>query len=361
MKKTYTFFSIKTQFENLGDALINREMIINSSKHSKCIVDVSRCPDSFIDTLDVSGRDNIKLVRYSFVLFVLKMMMMSISGGQVYYFLSPGGYFGNLNLLSFVKNIIQIFILLSVKFFGVRIVQIGVSYERLGFLNLLNLKLRSLLYYKHFLRDEVSMYYLNSKKIKCDMVADDLAFSYSTIPSADSVLRDSILFSFRCDQDSEQYEHFKAIVFSAHHEVDKTLKFVFYVQVQRDYEYAKRLLDEFSSNYSNERNLEIVNCSTSLRLAANAFLHGKEVHSNRLHVVLLASLYGVKPKVYTFSGFNQKIKGLFGSAKPFIDIEDISNEIKYSPSNTSDFEYSEWLLDRKENLLHSFDIIYGAK
>jgi len=361
MKQTYTFFSIKTQFENLGDALINREMVINSSKHSKCVVDVSRCPDYFVDTLELYDKNNIELVRYGLIYFFIKMINISISGSQVYYFLSPGGYFGNLNIFSFIKNIIQIFILFFVKIFGVRVVQVGVSYERLGFLNLLNLKLRSLLYYKHFLRDEVSMCYLNAKKIKCDMVADDLAFSYSTIPCADSVLRDSILFSFRCDQDSEQYEHFKAIVTSAHREVDKSLKFVFYVQVQRDYEYAKCLLDEFTSKYSNERHLDIVNCSTSFHLAANAFLHGKEVHSNRLHVILLASLYGVKPKVYTFSGFNQKIKGLFGSAKPFIDIEDISNEIKFSPSNTSDLGYSEWLAGRKENLLHSFDIIYGAK
>ena len=50
-----SFFSPKTQFENVGDALINREMIELASLNSKVILDLSRCPADFNETL---GLDN---------------------------------------------------------------------------------------------------------------------------------------------------------------------------------------------------------------------------------------------------------------------------------------------------------------
>ena len=63
-----TFFSPKTQFENVGDALINRELIRLASDNSSVVLDVSRCPLDFVEDLSVNF-DNVDLRSDSFLQF----------------------------------------------------------------------------------------------------------------------------------------------------------------------------------------------------------------------------------------------------------------------------------------------------
>ena len=47
------FFKIKTQYENLGDALINRELLKVIKGSGEVYIDASHVPDGFLDKINI--------------------------------------------------------------------------------------------------------------------------------------------------------------------------------------------------------------------------------------------------------------------------------------------------------------------
>ena len=236
-----SFFSIKTQFENLGDALINRELVKLVSNNSYSTVDLSRCPVAFQNTLALDEVPNCKTIYSSAQLFG-SILKARISGEEAYWFLSPGGYFGEISWKQMISRTPNLLILYLMHFIGVKVCHIGVSYERLGSRHSFFLKMRNRLLYKHYTRDHVSKNYASSVGIKTNGVYPDLALNLfeENIANNNDKLK-KISFCFRVDQYEKQEE--QAFKFLAYLDkcIDKQVSFLFVVQVSRDEPGIRRL------------------------------------------------------------------------------------------------------------------------
>ncbi|EDM67456.1 MAG: polysaccharide pyruvyl transferase family protein [Moritella sp.] len=318
----FSFFSLKTQFENVGDALINREMINLASEHSDIYLDLTRCPKDFCDTLNVCNENEINIIRFGFAHLFIMMLSKRLKGHECYYFLSPGGYFGEVYGGEHIKRWINTLVLFILSLFGIKICHVGVSYERLGKKFSRLIRVRNKFIHAHVVRDKKSRDYLQCLDIHVTDVSPDLAFN---IFNDDLVTdtRNDFCFSYRTDQDHEQLELAKTIINQFDLTADENATFYFYVQVERDREGMKSLYEYFSRKSS--RNCKYIEVIGSIDESLMFFNKISYVISNRLHVLLMSGSQHCYLISNTYKDFNNKIVGIIEqlSGKP-TDLYDMS-------------------------------------
>ncbi len=352
-----SFFSINTQFENVGDALINREMIQLAAENSNVFVDFSRCPLEFVDTLDLNNNVNLSAVKGGFLGLCFKMLKMRFKGQACYYFLSPGGYFGEVKGKELLNKLLTTVILLLMSLVGIKICHVGVSYERLGARFSLLTRFRSLFLSSHIVRDKLTADYLASNKIKYDFVGVDLAFNLFGLERPRG---NDVFVSFRCDQDERQFELAKAIVVKLHSLLPADSSIVFYSQVSRDSVYMKDMHAYFNLNYSSVRSFEYLGVHGDIDGSLTVLSRAKCIISNRLHVLLMASSKGACVVPCVLDGYNQKIEGIMSDliGDSCLDMTDIDSEsFKYLWDLNLSISDKAFLA--KEKLANDFRGIYG--
>lgn len=303
------FFFIETQFDNLGDALINRELIKLMAKHSDVTLGLSKVPDDFYEMI---GRDvlaaHIKDRTSGRSLFLLKVLQRALRGESCFVFLSPGGWIGELdgrlNLRSWLHT--ALYYLLS--FVGVRVCQLGVSYEDLGPKLKLLLWGRSGAMFRHFARDEGSRREAERAGVRIDGLCPDLAFhAFASDSRGDGA--QGITFSFRADQYPEQMDDIKALVRSCLSGLDDNLPVHFVAQVKKDRQ-ANKDLAQWAQEYCG-RMASYDDGSSRIQDAENFYRRSRVVVSNRLHSLLLAGSVGNAMIAAPISEHNKKIRALF--------------------------------------------------
>lgn len=294
-------FSLKTQFDNIGDILINRELIIESIRAGDTLVDASRCPREFFDSLDISPR----YVYHSSLLFLLNVLKEKIRGRTVYYFLNPGGLGGDLSARSIVASIIYSVILFGFKILGIRVTHVGFSMAPVSGKERFAAKLRSKACWKVLPRDKSSGRYLHSIGGNVDGFFPDLAFLNNTMTKSEK--NGDIVVSFRFDGKHSigfrQAELLLESIFSDCREE----RVIFYCQVDRDSEKLKELYNKFS----HLKNSVYLHNSSDFNVARDVYGKASYVVSNRLHCLLMGALSGAIP-VATITRVNGcKIYSLF--------------------------------------------------
>lgn len=310
-----SFFSIKTQFENVGDALINREMIRLASRHGEAIVDVSRCPAAFAGLLDprdpASGR--ITWLNNTRALF-RRMAAERSRGNDCYYFISPGGYVGERKGAQYITGLLNSAALLAMKKIGVRIVHIGVSYERLGTWHAKLLRGRRPLITSHFTRDHDSASYGRSIGLHVDDVMPDLAFgAFGSLPPPPAGIRSEVAFSFRTDQSPETAAKLRQLVIEIDAALPRQLPFRFICQVERDAPFLRALADAIT-----ERLCSFHDVSGDIDGCMRQYDSCTHIVSNRLHALLIGFVRGARPVPIVDPAHNQKIIGIFSAFDPSI-------------------------------------------
>jgi polysaccharide pyruvyl transferase WcaK-like protein len=306
-----SFFSPKTQFENVGDALINREMIELASLNSRVILDLSRCPAEFNETLGLNDNEKVEKVNFGFLNLFFSMVLNRILLRECFYFLSPGGYFGEVEKLDYFKRIMNSLVLFILHIIGVKICHFGVSYERLGPNFSKVIKYRSLFLHSHVVRDKLSYDYANSLGIKVSGVCPDLAYNLFSPEEKLKAEGKVICFSFRVDQHPRQKDLVKNIITELDKSYSDDYKFIFYSQVTRDSEYMKDLAQETSKN--TERNVEFIEIIGDINKTMSFFQSVDYVLSNRLHVLLMSGGCGCNIVACSFKRFNTKVQGIMAS------------------------------------------------
>ncbi len=311
------FFSLKTQFENVGDALINREMVRLASSYGQAHVDLSRCPASFVQTL---GFDGAATIYKGFVPLCMSMITRRLKKHPCYYFLSPGGYVGELSYKDVLTRIINTLVLLLFSLIGIRICLVGVSYERLGPRNIFMQKIRSRLLYRHFLRDKTSIEYAKNNGIKVNGIMPDLAFNIFTYELKEQQVKaipEHVAFSFRTDQYEAQKEQVFQTVEALLEMLDQSTNYTLVSQVGRDREgmfELKALIEDKTGSP-----ISFVDGADSIDKCTKAYSACDLVISNRLHSLLIGvSVIGHLVAV-TGEGKNKKIEGVLAE----IDSEDL--------------------------------------
>lgn len=298
------FFRVKTQYENIGDALINRELITSLSERGGLILDLSSTPSRFKKNI-TGNQHGISLSRSS-LYFYLKMIREVIFGKKnVYYFLNPGGYGGEITRKAAVRMNIICFIVFLLTLIGVKVCRVGVSYSKLGSRHMsITRRMASLLYY-HSVRDSVSENYCRNNNIKVGRVVPDLAFNL-TVNNGKENKDIDYLFSFRAfnNYSTKNFESNARDFFNQQRLLNIKLAF----QVTFDEEYQYKLARLVSPK------LNVLDMTESLTDNSNIYGGVKYVVSNRLHVLLLALSAGATPIAIIDFVSNEKILSVFEDA-----------------------------------------------
>lgn len=302
------FFSFKTQFENAGDALINRELLRLCALHSDVYLDLSRCPGEFAESLGVSRfASGAKLVG-TFRLF-LTMVLSRVAGRDAYYFVSPGGYLGEKNGVAAAVAVVNSVILGCLGSIGVRVCHVGVSFERIGSLHRRILRWRTSFMFRVLVRDFESFEYAQSIGVRVDGVAPDLAFGAAHYRPWDRA-GNALAISFRADQLDSQRSDFEALVRRLNECLPMTVEFRFIAQVERDVRFLKQVADGLSGS---ARRVTFRDVHNRVDLALDAYAGCRTVVSNRLHSLLFGFLSGAAPVPIVHPHVNEKVLGLFHS------------------------------------------------
>jgi len=308
--KAECFFSTKTQFENIGDALINREMMNLAAAYGRVHLDLSRCPPSFAKTL---GVDKIGVhYNHSASLFA-RMLSFALKGRRCYYFLSPGGYIGELKARQILAKTLYTFVLLVFWLFGVRLCLIGVSYERIGPIYRVIQRLRSHLFYRHIVRDELSWRYAQKHGFKVHGIMPDLAFNiFPEQPKFGALEKiNRVALSFRTDQYASQKEHVQDIMLKLAAILPRETEYVFVTQVERDLKNSEHLKTTLEKQLGREIPL-YVHCHSieeCLKIYATCDL----VATNRLHALLMGASQNGHGIAVISEGKNEKIEGILSA------------------------------------------------
>ena len=306
-----TFFSLSTQFENLGDLLINRELIELAAKNSQVYVDLSRCTPEFAQNLNLEALSNVEVVKDGSTSLFKKMIRQQRSGTQCYYFLSPGGYFGGLNAKRTVSSWMNTALLGFFHKIGIRICLVGVSYERLTSNYLMVLKLRSRMLFRHYIRDTASADYAEKKGLNYSGLIPDLAF-YGYKPQAMANPQNKelkkICFSFRADQQELQLHWIVGFLVVVESLLPHDAEIILYSQVQRDDEVMKNIERR---QLFKERKVQRLSASLGTLDDCQKILSECDVIiSNRLHVLLLGAMCGANILPCVSGGTNKKVEGI---------------------------------------------------
>lgn len=308
--RAFAYFSLKTQFENIGDALINRELVRFAAAEIPVFVDISRCPDSFASSLGLNELKNVTILkRFGTVKLFTKILFNRLCGVTTYYFLSPGGYFGEKQGKELISAWLNTAILACLWMIGVKICHFGVSYERLGPRHLKVILARSALLCRHFVRDSNSSTYATEIGIRVDGTMPDLAIGVAEGRSCSHYERNAIAISFRVDQWPGQLKVVKNLIsnFCKSLEVDIKIKFV--AQVTRDVVPMQEMAQIVSSEILNH--VEFVICNDDIEKCIETYSDCRYIVSNRLHALLIASIAGCTPIAVTDKKYNHKINGFF--------------------------------------------------
>lgn len=308
MKPKKFFLSINTQFENLGDMLIIRELICVLSGFGTVYADVSNCPQSFVNQLKASQNANVYYVNRKIEL--LKYILINRARSQTcHYFFVPGGVNGEKTFFSYLKAGLKDAVILMLRSIGMKFNQVGISLEHIGNRHAIYLKRRARYCNIFSVRDSISCAYAKRLGIKVSETLPDLSFNLFEDNEAfhPDTKRKKIVFSFREDKLTSKSETENFIV-KIIQKFGSSYEYVFVAQVKRDIYFQKQLSERFKGEGVST---SFVSCWDDCSAANSLYSGCRYVFSNRLHVLLLAASQKCFPIPVINERLDPKILGVF--------------------------------------------------
>lgn len=301
--------TVVTQYENVGDAWINRELIRLLAERMEVWVDSSRAPAHFARSM---GLTEISRVHRQDGLpsLLLRQVRERLRRRKTYHFLSPGANFGELGVRRLFRGWLLTGLVLALRIMGVRVVIAGASYEHLGPHHRRLLSFRSRFLYAHLVRDRESADYARQAGIIVTGVIPDLSLATEQLVSPNtSDSRNTIAFSFRTDQDQVQLPQVREQLLNLARNLGTTVEWRPVIQVERDAEGMQLLTEALRLDAHNVANPVIV--ARDLPAAEQAYQGARHVLSNRLHALLLGASRSALPWAWLDPWHNVKITRIF--------------------------------------------------
>ncbi|HEY0334202.1 MAG TPA: polysaccharide pyruvyl transferase family protein [Stenotrophomonas sp.] len=300
-----SFISVRTQYENLGDALINRELIRLLARQGRLVVDVSKAPSWFVDMLSLP--DDVLRVRGTGRL-LLRMVKERIAGHRIFYFFIPGGMRGEYTASRFARKLATLLPYYSLKMMGARFCQMGLSFESLGVRHKFFLRMRNRLMHAFYVRDTASSVLLAADGIDHSGLLPDLAFNLFESAARPVGAIATACLSFRTDQHPSQLVDCYEFVRHCVRALPEQTRYHLVVQVERDRVGMEALRARLREDHGIEAELRQ---ETRDIEAMQVFYRSSDVViSNRLHVLLLGASVGARTVGYV-DDTNRKITGMF--------------------------------------------------
>lgn len=329
-KRPLTFIKLSTQFENVGDCLINRELVRLVAEFSDLALDIRGCPTEFVNQI-IDGLDpcRAKSTRW---LFYPKMLFARAQQRPCYWFLTPGGITGNGRSSSSIRRWITDLPLVLAKSIGVRLCQLGASFSGMSESHLRTWRKRRSYLDLCSPRDSQSAKYLQSHGISCDPCIPDLAFSLFARPIATKSKTETTdpigCFSIRTDQYPEQLEDFLRIM----HCMDPQITWRSIFQVSRDEPGMKTIRTELIGKGLAVD--ELIDLHSNIESSLAFYRTTPFVISNRLHVLLMAASQGARVLAVVGRKGGEKLEGILndlGLGEAILRPQDCQPERPFTP------------------------------
>lgn len=302
MPNPILFLRIKTQFGNLGDALINRELIRLLAQNGEVVINLSAAPPLFKAWIDKGIPASV--VRAGGPGYWLRLgralISRPITGRACWVVLNPGGYAGEIGTIPMIGKLLGALRLRCLRGLGCKAMLVGVSYERLGprLLRALRAQARALDF--HAPRDRQTAAYCLANRLRFDTILPDLAFALP-IPTERKEPRTRAIASFRQQPGLDAVAALSGLL-------PKGYSLDFAWQVASDAPYQTQLCEEWA-DLGHRPTLYPLN--ESIEQAQETYQTCDVVYSNRLHVLLLAMSVGAYAVPVLAPGQSRKIRGIF--------------------------------------------------
>ncbi|HCF7790987.1 TPA: polysaccharide pyruvyl transferase family protein [Klebsiella variicola subsp. variicola] len=307
----FLFYKPTTQYENLGDALIAKNLLELLSEKGKVLLLTQDIPKGFVDIIK-----NDNCVEISKIKFALLPVFYRMRNKEVAFVYKPGHLFGgDKEYGSGLKAFLKIFYVNALHFMGVKIIKTGVSVGPLSGTFLKAEKNISSKSYVYGVREDYSLQFVENNSFKKYKRVSDLAY-YSILKNRDMYLnekRDTISYSFRPYKKSNlsnelQAEKIAAAIIEVASKND--IGIVNNVtQVQTDLVFNNLIEKELVANGLIVRKYYYDITKNSFESIGDIYKNTRVILSNRLHSLLYAFEYGAYPiaigeKVENFKVFH---------------------------------------------------------
>lgn len=359
-----SFIVVKTQFQNIGDALINREAIRLIARHTTTHVNTSICPEHFRRNLALHEIENtVEHSNTSPLKFYLDILRRPAGA---FLFLMPGGHSGEKTLPKFAANFAYNIFLKLLAARGVRICNFGVSYERLGPRYKSIMASRSRILEQHYVRDRKSLEYTQNSGFKVDGIIPDMAFAldfnFNKIKARSwQTDAQTICFSFKSADDPQFRRNLTTLLTTVL--LSNSARHVnFVAQVEEDVSFMRQIYDEL--NNVGVCSKSFFDKSNDLVGIFDLYKSSDTVFSNRMHSLLTAFSTGCLPVAILSRAKDQKIRGALNDilmADFIFDIEDVDTveEIKLSTADI-DPKVEHAVINQRTLIADSISKIFAA-
>ncbi|NJM21281.1 MAG: polysaccharide pyruvyl transferase family protein [Richelia sp. SM1_7_0] len=324
MGTSIIFFSAKTQYQNLGDMIINREILLQLRNYGKLIVDDKGVPEWFCNDLEIDFYERSSNYNMTFEILIIWYALKALFKKEckIYFVLKPGHFYGEFSFIHLLKLLYFVII----KFFGVRICRFGASIGPFSKSMELIESFKSKLMYFYSVRDGISKDYAHQIGIEKVFIFPDMAWIMKA--TNESFVKPTkgdkyVVFSFRkSTHNLGAILEYKNYLFET---LDKIIelvckkwsyKLVLSYQVEDD----KNICQELMQKYKDIYNVSFMEKKINLQTAYTLYSGAEMVFSNRLHVLMLAILSGSLPIGVVDIKEHNKITGIFAD-------EELSNLI----------------------------------
>lgn len=336
------FYTVHTQYVNLGDLIINKTLLRELRSHGRLIVNDRIAPDWFFEELEVAPEERASQYNCKFKRLILLFALTRLfqRNKKTYFVLSPGHVYNEQNKLKLKSSFRSILDLCLFRATGVRVCRFGVSIGPFSPLAQVLERWRARLMHFYSVRDSLSQDYAHKLGIKKVEKFPDLAWlmevkSSTNIQDQTKLENDYVIFSFReashkLDNPTAYKEHLYPVLDKISDLMCGKLakQLVISYQVEFDYEVCREIKDRYREQHEtifledkiNQQNMQ------------NLYSHASLVFSNRLHVLIFAMTCGAVPIAVIDTEKHSKIAGIFSDAGLMDLVVDIRNN-QFNPES----------------------------
>lgn len=312
------FYQLRTQYENLGDLIINRECLRLMRMNGRLVVNVRNVPSSFVDELKLHRAE----LCHSSYEFGVRLLISAMRNHPSYLVLVPGGLSDPAEGRQRLADYVIICIYHILKAAGVRIIRLGASFGPFSPSRESIERMKSAAMATIGLRDTISINYARRIGVKTVSPFPDFAFLLPCMgkPLPGNPDDPYAVVSFRAENHKDSHDLLKAArIMLAGIDPERKLRVVFSAQVERDETLCHWLAAEMGA----ERRSAVVSASVGEPALFDLYRSAAVVLSNRLHVLLFALSCGTAIWALVNEVRNKKIIGLFqdvGLGNRLVDI-----------------------------------------
>jgi polysaccharide pyruvyl transferase WcaK-like protein len=333
--KNVVFYTVHTQYVNLGDLVINKTLLRELRRHGRLIVNDQKAPDWFFKELEIAPEERASQynVKFDHLILLFAFIRLFQRNKKTYLVLGPGHIYNEQKKLKLKPVLRSVLDLCLFRAVGIRVCRFGVSIGPFLPLAQVAERWRAKLMYFYSVRDSISEDYAHKLGIKKVEKFPDLAWlmevkNLTNTQNQTRLENDYVIFSFReashkLDNPTVYKENLYPVLDTiANLMCGKLAKqLVVSYQVEFDYKVCKEIRDR----YREQHEVIFLEDKIDEQSMQNLYSHASLVFSNRLHVLIFAMTHGAIPIAVIDTEKHSKVAGIFSDAglmNLVVDIQD---------------------------------------